>query len=120
MNTTLVNAGRITFAVPFLVFGINHFMNAQGMGGMVPEFIPGGVFWVYLTGVAHILAAIAILIKKWVKIATVLLAIMLLIFALAIHLPGFMEGNQMELGNILKNIALAGGALVIGGIYDKH
>lgn len=120
MNTTLVNAGRITFAVPFLIFGINHFMNAQGMGGMVPEYIPGGAIWVYITGVVHILAAIAILIKKWVKIASILLAVMLLIFALTIHLPAFMEGNQAELGNILKNIALAGGALVIGGIYDNQ
>lgn len=119
MNNTLVNAGRITFAVPFLFFGISHFMNAQSMGGMVPGFLPGGVFWVYFTGVAHILAAIAILIKKYVKIATILLAVMLLIFALAIHLPGFLQGNQMELGNMLKNIALAGGALIIGGIYDK-
>lgn len=119
MNSTLVNAGRIIFAVPFLFFGLVHFMNAQNMGGMIPEYIPGGAFWVYLTGVAHILAAIAILVKKWVKIATILLAVMLIIFALTIHLPGFLEGNQMELGNILKNIAISGGALVIGGLYDK-
>jgi putative oxidoreductase len=119
MNNTFVNAGRITFAIPFLFFGIVHFMNAQSMGGMIPGFLPGDAFWIYLTGIAHILAAIAILIKKWVKIATILLAVMLLIFALAIHLPGFLQGNQMELGNVLKNIALAGGALVIGGLYDK-
>lgn len=120
MINALVNAGRITFAVPFLFFGINHFMNAQKMVGLIPGFLPGDVFWIYLTGVAHILAAVAILIKKWVKLASILLGIMLLIFALSIHLPGFLQGQQMELGNILKNIALAGAALVIAGIYNKE
>lgn len=117
MNTTLVNAGRITFAVPFLLFGIMHFMNAEGMGGMIPGFLPGDVFWVYLTGLAHLLAGVALIINKMVKIAAILLAVMLLIFALAIHLPGFLGGDQMEMGNILKNIALAGGALVIAGVH---
>jgi putative oxidoreductase len=41
---------------------ILHFANAQAMAGMVP--LPGGLFFVYLTGVALILASVGILTGK--------------------------------------------------------
>lgn len=103
--------GRIVFALVILVFGSFHFMNASGMAGIVPEWIPGGVFWVYLTGVAHVLAAIAMIINKKASLATLLLAVMLLIFALTIHLPGAMDGDQASTSSFLKDLAMAAGAL---------
>ena len=72
---------------------------------------PGGEIMVYITGVAHLAAAVSIFMGKMDKLATVLLAVMLLIFALAVHFPAMSE-NPMEMGNILKNVALAGGALM--------
>jgi len=48
--TLLPTAGRFLYALPMAVFGIMHFMNGSAMSGMVP--IPGGVFWVYVTGAA--------------------------------------------------------------------
>lgn len=41
---------RYLYAIPFILFGVFHFLGAGDMAGMVP--IPGGVFWVYLTGLA--------------------------------------------------------------------
>lgn len=116
MQALTTTGARIIFGLPFLIFGLFHFMGANDMAGMVP--LPGGVFWVYLTGVAHILAAIAILINVQTKLASLLLALMLLIFVLAIHLPGAMGGEQamQEVQNILKNIGLIGGALAIAGL----
>ena len=54
---------RIIYAIPFAIFGLMHFMKGGDMAGMVPSFIPGGIFWVYLVGVALIAAAVAIIIK---------------------------------------------------------
>ncbi|TVR78243.1 MAG: DoxX family protein [Saprospirales bacterium] len=104
--------GRYLFAIPMAVFGIFHFMSANDMAGMVP--LPGGVVWVYLTGLALILAAVSIIIRKHDRLACFLLGIMLLIFALSIHLPGFLEGDQGSTANFLKDIALAGGAFGYG------
>lgn len=106
MNT-ITGLGKYFFALPFAVFGIMHFMGADDMAAMAP----GGKVMVYVTGVAHLAAAVSILIGKMDKLASVLLALMLLIFAFAVHLPNMSE-NPMEMGNILKNIALAGGALM--------
>ena len=117
MNS-LTKVGKIVFAIPFFMFGAFHFMNAGGMEGVVPSYVPGGVFWVYLTGVAHLLAAIAILANKMVRIAGILLGVMLILMGLMVHLPAFIDGNQMEMANLMKNIALAGGAFIIAGLSD--
>lgn len=103
------------YAIPMAVFGLFHFMSASDMGGMVPSFIPGGVFWVYLTGAALIAAAVAIIIGKKAKLATQLLGLMLLLFALLIHLVSVMNGNDMSMPSLLKDVALAGGAWYMSG-----
>ena len=118
MNTLLGKIGRFVYAVPFAIFGIFHFMNAGAMSGMVP--IPGGVFWVYLTGAALIAAAISIMIETYTRLACLLLGVMLIIFVLSIHLPGVMSGEmQPSMTNLLKDLALAGGAWFIAGIYGE-
>lgn len=115
MNILTSTGARIIFAVPFAVFGLFHFMNGAAMAGMVP--IPGGVFWVYLTGAALIAASICILIKKQARLACLLLALLLAIFALSVHLPGALEGNQMSITNFLKDLSLAGAALCFAGRF---
>ncbi|MEP2024305.1 MAG: DoxX family protein [Reichenbachiella sp.] len=108
--------GKFMYAIPMAVFGLFHFMNASEMGGMVPSFIPGGVFWVYVTGAALIAAAVAIIIEKKAKLATQLLGLMLLLFALLIHLVSVINGDmQMGMGSLLKDVALAGGAWYMSG-----
>lgn len=104
MNS-IIGLGKYLFAVPFIVFGVMHFMNADQMAGMAP----GGAIMVYLAGAALILAGVSIVIGKMDKLASFLLAIMLLLFIIP-HVQ-MMADNPMEMGNILKNIALAGGAL---------
>lgn len=107
------NLGRIMYAVPMAIFGLFHFMNANAMAGMVP--VPGGVIWVYLTGVALVAAGVSIIIKKKASLATLLLGILLLIFAFTIHLPGAIDGAQASTSNFLKDFALAGAALFMSG-----
>ena len=109
--------GRLLFALPFGIFGILHFMMAENMAGMVPGFIPGGVVWVYLTGVALLAACVSFVIQKEVRLAGLLLALMLIIFVLTIHLPGVMSGSENAMPNLLKDAALAGGALILAGRY---
>jgi uncharacterized membrane protein YphA (DoxX/SURF4 family) len=122
MNASILFAGRILFSIPFLVFGINHFRFAEGMAGMVP--IPGGAFWVYFTGLAQVLAAIAFLSGKQMRLAALLTAVLMIIYALSIHLPGFLgAGDDMAAGmnamsSMLKDLGLAGGALALAYASD--
>lgn len=102
----IIGLGKWLFSVPMLIFGVMHFMAADDMAPMAP----GGKIMVYITGLALVLAAISIFVGKMDKLASVLLALMLLLFIIP-HAQGLSD-NPMEMGNILKNIAMAGGALM--------
>lgn len=108
--------GRIVYGVVFCIFGSFHFMRGSQMGGMVPEWLPGGVFWIYLTGIALIAAGISIIIRKKASLATLLLAILLFTFVLFIHLPGAIDGDQNAMSSLLKDTALAAAALYMSGV----
>ncbi len=123
MKVLTTTVARILFAVPFGIFGLLHFMNASMMTGMVP--IPGGVFWVYLVGVALIAACVSMLMGKMSKLSSLLLAAMLAIFVLTIHIPGLMKAADqtamaMTMTNLLKDIALTGAALTYSGIFAEQ
>ncbi|RJE75142.1 DoxX family membrane protein [Reichenbachiella sp. MSK19-1] len=111
----LPTLGKFIYSIPMMIFGLFHFMGAKGMTGMIPSYIPGGVFWVYLTGVALIAAGLGILIGKKGRLAAQLLGLMLVLFALMIHLPGATSGDQAATAMFLKDIALGGGAWVLSG-----
>ena len=116
----ITGIGKYLFAIPMAIFGLFHLMGAKDMAAMVP--IPGGVIWVYITGLALIAAAVSILIGKMDKLAATLLGIQLLIFALSIHLPAVASSggeDQMAMGNLLKDLALAGGAFMYAGYVAK-
>ena len=111
----LPKVGRFLYAIPMAGFGVLHFMMSDAMAGMVP--IPGGVVWVYITGLALLAAAAAIIAGKQAVLATQLLGLMLLIFAVSIHLMALLGGDQAAMSNLLKDTALAGGAFVLSGVF---
>ncbi len=110
----LINLGRYIYAIPVGIFGVLHYMNADAMAAMVP--IAGGKLWIFITGTALILSAVSIFLGKLDKLACVLLAIMLIFFVLLIHLPGTLNSDvlmkQANMTAVLKDLALAGGALM--------
>jgi len=113
---------RILFIIPLIGFGAGHFMNANQMAGMVP--VAGGVVWVYLTGAALLAAAVSIIIKKKAALATLLLGIMLLLFAVLVWAPQLGSEDEMQSINamsaMLKDIGLAGAAFFMSGVFSKE
>jgi putative oxidoreductase len=118
----MTTIGRILFAIPFAIFGINHFLMTDYYVGMLTSFIPLGAYTIILTGIMLIAASISIILSKFVKIATILLAILLFIFILTIHIPHLMTeaDKTVTLIALLKDISLLGGSLMIAGIYSEE
>ncbi len=113
--------GRMIYAIPFLGLGFVHLTNARRMEWLVPPYIPGGVFWVYFTGAAMVLAALAILTGRHGRKASFGLALMLLAFIVTVHLPGMTNPatKMVSTMNFFKDMGLMGGALVIAGTFKK-
>lgn len=121
---TLSRIAVIVLAIVLIVFGIYHFMQPRIMMNFVPNFLPGGILWVYVVGVAFILAGIAFILHKWVKIAGYLLALLLICFVLLIHLPNYLHSGdvdeqRMSFMNLLKDSAIAAFAMYIATNAQK-
>jgi uncharacterized membrane protein len=112
-------------SVVMIIFGIYHFQQPRSLLVYVPANIPGGITWVYVVGVAFILAAVSFITNKFVKVAGYLLALLLIIFVVTIHWPNYNhagdpEMRQEALISLLKDTALAAFALHIAGSADSH
>jgi uncharacterized membrane protein len=118
----MTNIGRVIFAIPFGVFGINHFVMKDYYLGMITSFIPLGAYTIILTGIMLIAASISIISKKFVKFSTITLAILLFVFIITIHIPHLISGadKTITLVALLKDISLLGGSLMIAGIYSDE
>ena len=118
----ITTIGRILFAIPFAIFGINHFLMMDYYMGMLTSFIPRTGFIMILTGIMLILASISIITKKFVTISTLLLAALLFIFIATIHIPHLINGidTTTTLIALLKDVSLMGGSLMIAGIYSEE
>jgi uncharacterized membrane protein len=121
-NKQLFNAGRILFALPFGLIGLNHFIMVDFYSGMLTSFIPAGGFTILLTGFLLIAASISIIAKKFITISCILLAALLLVFILTIHIPQMFDpALRMEaLMQLLKDSGLMGGAMMVAGIFKEE
>lgn len=113
----LLRIAQILIAVPFAYFGVSHLMAGSAMAPMVP--FPPATFWVYFTGVAQLLAAIAFIFNFQVRLAAYLLALYLLIIILSIQVPGMVQkiGDPMML---VKDIGLFGAALLLAAAHTPE
>jgi putative oxidoreductase len=118
----ITTLGRILFAVPFAIFGINHFVMKDYYIGMLTSFIPLGAYTIILTGIMLIAASISVIFEKFVKLSTIMLAVLLFIFIVTIHVPHLFHHDAertITLIALLKDISLMGGAIMIAGIYSE-
>jgi uncharacterized membrane protein YphA (DoxX/SURF4 family) len=116
----ITTIGRILFAVPFALFGINHFLMTDYYLGMLTSFIPLGAYTIILTGIMLIAVSISIITKKFVRLSTIILAFLLFLFIVTIHIPHLISETDRTVTIIalLKDISLLGGSLMIAGIYS--
>lgn len=121
LSTTIA---RWLYGLPFAGFGAMHLLLGSELNGYVPSFLPGGVFWVYLTGVGFLAASLSFVIERHVRLAASLLGAMFLAFVVTFDLPRLftVEGRDALLGvttNLLIDLAFAGSALLLSGRYAR-
>lgn len=68
----------------FIIFtGLAHFKFQKGMAMMIPEPVPGKIFWVYFTGVLEIAGGIGLMIPSMRELTAVLLIVFFLLVFIA-------------------------------------
>ena len=89
----LATIGRILFALPFAVFGINHILMMDYYLGMLTSFVPLGGYTIILTGLIMIGVSVSIITKKYIRLSTLILAGLLFVFIVTIHIPHLLDGS---------------------------
>jgi len=113
--------GRWLFAVSMIIFGIQHFMYLAFIATLIPAWIPGHLFWVYLTGTGFIAAGVSILIGKYARLGSTLLGIMFLLWVLVLHGPRVAAAphNGDEWSSLWVALCMSGGAFVIAQSFPQ-
>lgn len=109
------------FAIPWIVFGIQHFMYADFVANLVPAYFPARVFLAYFIGVAMIAAGISFIVNIKARLAAILLGVMLLIFIFLIHIPT-LAGDSPTLINLTRafqDVSLTAAAFILAGALSR-
>lgn len=105
-----VSVVRWILGLPSIFFGLAHLIGLRFFAILVPHWLPFGTAWAALTGIAFILAGIAICLRRLDVLAARLLALMLLVFEFLVEIPPiFIRLHSEETwGAAVWNIAAIG------------
>ncbi len=113
----VVLIGRILFAMLFLGSAFGHLTQTTGMAGYAQsKGVPMARFAVLGSGVLMLVGALMVLLGIWADLGALLLVLFLVPTAVLMH--GFWketgaEARQMEMIQFMKDMSLAGAALML-------
>jgi uncharacterized membrane protein len=110
----IIPAGPYLFALTMMVFGVMHFLYTDFVKELIPLIFGRSVIWVYFTGAALFAAGLGIAINVKRALAARLLGIMILIWAIFLHLPRAFAapqaGHSNEIVSVFEALAFSAGA----------
>jgi uncharacterized membrane protein len=125
----IVRIGRAFYGAGIVGIGLQQLLYKDFRPVILPEWpswLHASPVWAYLTGAFFIIGGVMIIFEKRTKIVCFSLAVLLLFFFIIFQSPFLLFINQyspIHLGlwtNALKELAIAGGALVISGTSKEN
>lgn len=127
LRSTWIVVARFLIAISIAVFGIDQYLNPTFAPGIpqegpafiaMPAWIPGHIFWAYLSATSFLVCAIGLTTRKYARSAASVLGITVLALALFVYLP-ITVAKPSDIANGLNylaiHLALAGAALLLAG-----
>ena len=111
----ILNLGRYIFPLSFLLYVGLHFGMPNVGASFVPTWLPAPLFWNYFTGALIIAFIVSCLIGKLDKLASVLMALYVLLMIFMVHIPRASQ-YENDMLNIFRNLMVIGALLV----YAKY
>jgi hypothetical protein len=117
----LIPVGPIFFSIMLIVFGTEHLLYAEYVKVLVPDWIPGHLFWTYFAAVILIGAGVGFILRIKVNLIAMLLGIAIFIWFLILHIPRAVvapvtdKGN--ELSSVFESLGDSGVAFVLACVF---
>jgi uncharacterized membrane protein len=113
----LAALGPVFVAAGLAAFGMEHLVATRSIMQVVPAWMPGRLFFTYFVGIALLAAALSLALKRYARLAALLLGVIFLLFVLLIHLPNVVVNPKQRLLWVifLRDLSFAGGAWALAG-----
>jgi uncharacterized membrane protein len=119
----LIPAGPVFYSITMIVFGVAHFLYPGFVATLVPNWIPGHIFWTYVAGVALIASGVGIALRIQGRLAANLLGIAIFVWFLVLHIPrGIADphsGEGNEWASVFEALAFSGTCFIMGANLPK-
>jgi len=114
----VTKVGKYLFPISFLLYVGLHFGQPAVGASFVPAWLPAPYFWNYFTGICIIAFIVSALTGKLDKLASLLMALYVLLMILLVHIPRAAE-SENDMLNIFRNLMVIGALLVYAGWVAK-
>lgn len=116
----LAMVARFFVGIPALFFGVEHFLHPTFATGVplqkiMPQWIPGRLFWAYVAGAVLIASGVCLVANKKTREAATYLGVMILLLVLFEYLPMLIASPKdiVSLNYFFDTLAFSGAALVL-------
>lgn len=89
-----VRVARYYFAVWIIPIGLSHMLYLKPTMDLIPPFLPGKVFWAYLTGLGQIASGVGLLLGVFPRVAAWVEAVQISLYTVLIWLPAILMDNR--------------------------
>ncbi len=123
LSPVAARVARWVFGLCSLNFGLSHLTGIPAAAPMVPPWMPlGATFWVLFTGIAFVLAGLAIIAGVLDVLASWLLGAMLLLFSALTLTPGIFATprNHISWGGDAYNLTAVGAAWIMAAWLARN
>jgi len=120
-NYVFTVIARYFFAMAMIVFAVLHYIFAGFIATLITSWIPSKLFWAYFVGAAFLGVAASLISNKWVRVSTIALSLMFLLWFFILHLPRVLTHlhTEPEWTSMFIVLASSGEALLIAGSASK-
>jgi uncharacterized membrane protein len=107
------------YGLSLTFFGAAHFIDVKDTLSLIPNWLPGHLFWAYFTGCAFIAAGVAALTGLCARLAVTLSVLQLALFLVLVWLPIVATGSKdpFQWSETILNVALLAGGWVVADSY---
>jgi uncharacterized membrane protein len=110
---------RMLYGLCLIFFGVAHFLDVKDTVSLIPQWLPGHLFWAYFFGSTFIAAGIATVIGFCARLAVALSAFQLGLFLFVVWIPIVATGSKdpFQWSETILNAALLAGAWMVADSY---
>jgi uncharacterized membrane protein len=112
---------RLLYGLSLIFFGVAHFIDVKDTLALIPNWLPGHLFWAYSTGCTFVAAGISAVSGLYARLAVTLSVFQLALFLVLVWLPIVARGSMdpFQWSETILNVALLAGGLVVADSYHS-